>query len=65
MTPQEAIDFFGGGSKLAKAIRTTPAAPSLWKKAGYIPYVRQCQIQVITKGKLKADLPEPESEKAG
>ena len=59
MTPQEAIDYFGGGSKLAKAIGTTPAAPSLWKKAGEIPYVRQCQIQVITKGKLKADLPNP------
>lgn len=56
MTPQEAISFYGSGTKLARATGVTDIAVSLWKTRGAIPKTRQYQIQVLTKGKLKAGI---------
>ncbi|MEY8240085.1 MAG: Cro/CI family transcriptional regulator [Cycloclasticus sp.] len=53
MTKAETIKFFGNASKLAKAMNVTKAAISLWGE--YPPYPRQFQIQVLTKGTLKAE----------
>jgi DNA-binding transcriptional regulator YdaS (Cro superfamily) len=52
MKTQEAADFFGSKSKLAKAIGIFPSAITQWGET--VPLLRQYQIQSITKGKLKA-----------
>ena len=54
MTPEQAIDHYRGRGGLAKACDVSEAAIYLWVKQGAIPYDRQCQIQVETKGKLLA-----------
>ncbi len=54
MKKNEVIDFFGSAAKTAKALGISKAAVSLWGEE--IPYGRACQIQLISKGKLKAGL---------
>src|SRR5260221_12044635 len=46
MTPQQAIDFFGGRGRLAAALGVTDTAVGQWVRQGWIYYDRQCQIQV-------------------
>jgi hypothetical protein len=48
MTPQQAIDYYGSRGALAKTCDVTDAAIYLWVKQGFIPYDKQCQIQVDT-----------------
>jgi DNA-binding transcriptional regulator YdaS (Cro superfamily) len=52
MKTQDAADFFGSRSKLASALHIFPSAISQWGET--VPLVRQYQIQVLSKGKLKA-----------
>lgn len=53
MKTSEAIEFFGGISALARALNIKP--PSIHDWGEYPPIARQFHIQVVTKGKLKAD----------
>jgi len=53
MTKADAVQFFGSGVGLAKAIGVNKATISQW--GDYPPYPRQFQIQVLTKGRLKAE----------
>ena len=55
MTPQQAIDFYGSQAELARAVGI--AQPSVWEwvNSGRIPQLRQCQLELLTKGNLKAD----------
>ena len=55
MTKQEAIDHFGSTASLAKALKISFQAVHGW--GDKIPYGRQFQIQILTKGKLKASDP--------
>ena len=55
MSPDEAIQHFGGQSGLAKAVGVTQPTVSGWKTSGKIPEPRQFHIEVVTKGKLRAD----------
>ncbi|HLD10028.1 MAG TPA: Cro/CI family transcriptional regulator [Methylophilaceae bacterium] len=59
MTTQEAIDWAGGLRKLAKKLGMR-AASSICGWGIYPPMGRQYQLQVITKGKLKAEKPAEE-----
>lgn len=52
MKTQDAADIFGGRKKLAEALGISPAAVSMWGET--VPLTRQYQIQVISKGKLRA-----------
>ena len=52
MTKQEAINHFGGVQELADALRITYQAVAQWQE---IPLLRQCQLEVMTKRKLKAE----------
>lgn len=54
MTKQQAIQYFGTATALGKAIGCAPSTISEWEE---IPEGRQYQIEMATKGKLKADLP--------
>lgn len=52
MKTQDAADHFGSRVKLAKALGITPSAVTGW--GDHPPITRQYQIQVLSKGKLKA-----------
>jgi hypothetical protein len=54
MTKEEALDYFGSTGALAASLGCAQSTVSEWKE---IPEGRQYQIQLATKGKLKADLP--------
>ena len=52
MKTKDAINYYGSGVALAKAIDCNSAAISQWGED--VPKFRAYQLQVITKGKLKA-----------
>lgn len=52
MKTNDAAAFFGSKKKLAEALLINPSAVTQW--GDYVPESRQYQIQVLTKGKLKA-----------
>jgi len=54
MEAQHAIEHYGTQQRLADALDVRQSNVSKWMKKG-IPYLRQLQIQVLTKGKLKAN----------
>lgn len=53
MNITDAIKYFGSKKKLADALGVRPSAVTQW--GDKIPSVRQFQIQVISKNKLKAE----------
>ena len=53
MKTQTAIDHFKGRDKLAAALGIDRSATHHWGEE--VPELRQYQIQVVTKGALKAD----------
>lgn len=52
MTTKEAIEHFGSVRQLAHAIDLATAAIYQWSE--YPPELRQYQLEVLTRGKLKA-----------
>lgn len=54
MTPEEAISHYGSQAAVARACDVTDSAVYLWVKQGFIPYDKQCQIQVDSSGGLIA-----------
>ena len=44
---------FASASALADALGITRSAVSQWREKGVVPVVRQYQIEVVTKGKVK------------
>lgn len=54
MKTTEAAAFFGSKKKLADALLINPSAVTQWGEL--VPESRQYQIQVLTKGKLKASI---------
>ncbi|GKQ95992.1 MULTISPECIES: Cro/CI family transcriptional regulator [Aeromonas] len=57
MKKLDVIAYFGGVTKTAKALGISKSAVSLWGEE--IPYGRACQIQLLTKGKLKTEQVRP------
>lgn len=55
MTTKEASTHYGSQLALARALGIWPTAVSQWGESP--PQLRQYQIQCITEGKLKADVP--------
>lgn len=52
MTLHDAISHFGSKARLARALGIQRASVQEWSE---IPIDRQCQIEVITRGRLIAD----------
>ena len=63
MDIEAVISYFGSVKAAAKALDVYPQVIYQWKANG-IPALRQYQVQVMTKGKLKADIPEAATEKS-
>lgn len=57
MTPQQVVDYFGGGSipEAAKKLDITYQAISQWFAAGKVPRGRQFELQDLSNGDLKVD----------
>jgi transcriptional repressor of cell division inhibition gene dicB len=53
MTTQEAIEHYGGIKQLSDALGTWPQTIYQWGESP--PMARQYELEVKTKGKLKAD----------
>ena len=56
MTTLEAIKYYGGKKGLARALDIWPHAIGRW--GDYPPKTRQYQLEVLTRGDLKAEPPE-------
>lgn len=54
MRTKEAIQHFGSVPLLVKALKLK-ARQTIYAWGEYPPFPRQCQIQLLTKNKLKAD----------
>lgn len=53
----DAMIFYGYSmSKIARALNVTRHTISRWRDDGQIPLNRQCELEVITNGALKADV---------
>lgn len=57
MTPKDALKFFGSKAEMARALGVQPPSVSEWFENDEIPQGRQYQIELATRGKLKADEP--------
>ena len=57
MKKLDVIAYFGGVTKTAKALGISKSAVSLWGEE--TPYGRACQVQLLTKGKLKTEQVRP------
>lgn len=54
MTTSDAVSHFGSATKLARALGIKPAAVSQWGE--YPPLLRQFQIELVSKRKLRAEV---------
>ena len=54
MTTEEAVKHYGSPPRLAEALGLTPEAIYQWGE--YPPILRQFQLEVLTKRKLKAEV---------
>lgn len=63
MTYADLINFYGSQGAAARALGLAQSSVWEWQEKG-VPLPRQAQYQLITRGKLKADLPEPTEERA-
>jgi hypothetical protein len=57
MTHEDLVAHYGSANQAARALGYSKQAVSHWKRSG-IPFDAQFRIQLKTKGKLKAHLPE-------
>lgn len=55
MNKKDAIEHFGSQQALADALGIKQPSVAAWKN---IPAIRQIQLEAITEGALRADLPE-------
>jgi hypothetical protein len=55
MNLEQALKYYGSVKNMADAIDVSRQTIHLWRKKGSIPYHRQAQIELETRGKLKAE----------
>lgn len=53
MKTKDVASYFGSKTKLARALGIKPSAVTMWGEN--VPESRQYQIQVLSKGKFKAE----------
>lgn len=55
MTLDDLVQKFGNKGQISLALGMSYSRIANWFYKGYIPQITQYQIEVLTKGKLKAD----------
>ena len=58
MTLDEAINYFGSCRKVCRALGLIPQNFTYWRSKGSIPQKQQMRLEILTEGKLKADIDE-------
>ena len=53
MKPSQAVDFFGDRTELARICNVTATAVHHWIKQGWMPYDKQCLVQVESERSTK------------
>ena len=56
MTIEEVLNIYKTAYQVCKVLDISRQNFTIWKKQGYIPYRQQLKIEILTEGKLKADL---------
>lgn len=56
MNMQQLVEYFGNQRAIAKALNTSDQVVSMWKVKDRIPLGRQYEIQILTGGRLRADV---------
>jgi DNA-binding transcriptional regulator YdaS (Cro superfamily) len=57
MSPQQVLEHFGTQAEIARALGCRQPSVAEWFAEGRVPEGRQYQIELATKGALKADKP--------
>ncbi len=57
MTPNEVLRYFGTQANIAKAVGCKQSSVNGWFKDGEVPEGRQYQIELATRGFLRAEKP--------
>ena len=52
---EEAVNYFGSGNKLCKALGLARQNLTEWRQKGYIPLFQQYRIERLTQSQLKMD----------
>ena len=55
MTPTELLQIWPSQAEIARRLRIKQPSVFEWFEAGAIPFLRQCHIQVVSRGRLKVD----------
>ncbi len=55
MSPESLVAHFKSIAEGARLLKVSPPTIHGWIAAGEIPIDRQCQIEIVTEGALKAD----------
>jgi DNA-binding transcriptional regulator YdaS (Cro superfamily) len=55
MTPEHVINYYGTQTEAGRQLGLAQSTVAEWKQRGRIPYLRQLDIERVTKGKLKAE----------
>ena len=48
------LEYFGGAANLARALNVKPPAVSQWIKQGALPPFRAIEVELLTRGEIKA-----------
>lgn len=59
MTIEEAIQYFGNLNQVCLALEIAPQNMTKWKRQGYIPFLQQHRLAVLTEGELMPDDSDP------
>ena len=60
MTIDEAIDYFGTINRVRVVLGLAASNTTRWKRKGYIPYLQQFRLAMLTNGELMPDDIDPE-----
>lgn len=59
MTIEEVVAWFGNLNRACLALEIAPQNMTKWKRQGYIPFLQQHRIAMITEGELMPDEVDP------
>jgi len=57
MTPKDLLDYFGKQAVIARALGVAQPSVNAWFESGEVPMGRQYQVELGTKGQLRASKP--------
>jgi hypothetical protein len=59
MTTQEVLKFYGTHQKIADLLGINRVGVTIWFRNKKVPLPRQAQLQLLSRGRLRAEMPTP------